>query len=40
LPGGSQHSKFIDWLHTVALFLGSLRTADGKTHPVDIQAMA
>ena len=34
LPGGSQHRKFNDWLHAVAQFLGSLRTADGKLIPV------
>lgn len=34
LIGGSQHTKFVGWLKTVATFLRSLKTSDGKLVPI------
>lgn len=34
LPGGNLHQQFVGWLDTVADFLQSLETADGKKVPV------
>jgi mannan endo-1,4-beta-mannosidase len=34
LPGGKLHNKFNGWLKTVAQFIASLRTSDGKQIPV------
>ena len=34
LPGGAQHDKFMGWMGTIADFMNSLTTSDGRKVPV------